>query len=71
MSRRLAELAADPELRRSMGETGRERVVQRYRVERLIDDIDALYRELLRESGLPQPPSSGTPQTTASSPHQP
>lgn len=67
MSRRLAELAADPELRRTMGETGRERVVRRYRVERLIDDVDALYRELLSESGLPQPPSAGTPQTTASS----
>jgi len=39
----------------------------RYRVGRLIDDIDALYRELLSESGLPQPPSSGTPRTTASS----
>jgi glycosyltransferase involved in cell wall biosynthesis len=67
MSRRLAELAADPELRRTLGEAGRERVVQRYRVERLIDDVDALYRELLREAGLPQPPSAGTQQTKASS----
>jgi glycosyltransferase involved in cell wall biosynthesis len=71
MSRRLAELAADPELRRTMGEAGRERVVQRYRVERLIDDIDALYRELLSEAGLPPPPSSGTRQTQVSSSPKP
>jgi glycosyltransferase involved in cell wall biosynthesis len=61
MSRRLEELAADPELRRAMGEAGRVRVVRRYRVERLIDDVDALYRELLTEAGLPGPPSAGTP----------
>jgi glycosyltransferase involved in cell wall biosynthesis len=67
MSRRLAELAADPELRRSMGERGRERVIQRYRVERLIDDVDALYRRLLTEAGLPQPPSSRTPRMPVSS----
>ncbi|HZQ02841.1 MAG TPA: glycosyltransferase family 4 protein [Gaiellaceae bacterium] len=56
MANRLAELAADPGLRRRLGAAGRERVVERYRVERLIDDVDALYRELLREAGLPQPP---------------
>jgi glycosyltransferase involved in cell wall biosynthesis len=55
MTDRLAELAADPELRRTMGEAGRERVLPRYRVERLIDDIDALYRELLSAAGLPLP----------------
>jgi glycosyltransferase involved in cell wall biosynthesis len=66
MSDRLAELAADPEKRRAMGDAGRESVVRRYRVERLIDDVDALYRELLRDAGLPQPPA-GTPQTPASS----
>jgi hypothetical protein len=41
-----------------MGETGRERVLPRYRVERLVDDVDALYRELLSQQGLPLPPSS-------------
>jgi len=30
-----------------MGAAGRERVLRRYAVERLVDDIDALYRELL------------------------
>ena len=54
----LEQLARDPELRRAMGAAGRARVVPRYRVERLIDDVDALYRELLTDSGLPQPPSA-------------
>ena len=54
----LALLARDPELRRRMGERGRELVVPRYRVERLIDDVDSLYRELLSEKGLPLPPSA-------------
>jgi len=51
----LETLAADPELRRRLGEHGRERVIPRYRVERLVDDVDALYRELLSERGLPLP----------------
>jgi len=54
----LARLARDPELRRRMGESGRERVLPRYRVERLVDDVDKLYRELLSQQGLPLPPSS-------------
>ncbi len=56
----LERLARDPELSRRLGERGRELVVPRYRVERLVDDVDALYRELLTERGLPLPPSSGT-----------
>jgi glycosyltransferase involved in cell wall biosynthesis len=44
---RLARLAADPELRARMGAAGRERVVSRYAVERLVDDVDRLYRSLL------------------------
>ncbi len=43
----LERLAHDPELRARMGRAGRERVIPRYRVERLVDDVDALYRELL------------------------
>ena len=35
-----------------MGESGRERVLPRYRVERLVDDVDALYRELLSRAGF-------------------
>lgn len=47
LSDRLAELASDPERRARMGAKGRERVLGRYAVERLVDDVDRLYRELL------------------------
>jgi glycosyltransferase involved in cell wall biosynthesis len=47
LSDRLAELAADPERRAKMGAAGRERVLERYAVERLVNDIDTLYRSLL------------------------
>ena len=43
----LAMLAADPELRRRLGESGRARVRERYSVDRLVDDVDRLYRALL------------------------
>jgi glycosyltransferase involved in cell wall biosynthesis len=46
---RLAELAVDPQLRRRLGDAGRERVTARYRVGRLIEDVDRLYRSLLEE----------------------
>lgn len=38
-----------PELRRQMGERGRQSVLERYSLDRLADDIAALYRELLRD----------------------
>ena len=47
IAERLALLAADPELRRRMGETGRAQMLQRYAVSRLVDDVDRLYRTLL------------------------
>ncbi|MBV8562427.1 MAG: glycosyltransferase family 4 protein [Actinobacteria bacterium] len=47
LARCLAELAADPELRERMGASGRERVLTRYAVERLVEDTDRLYRSLL------------------------
>jgi glycosyltransferase involved in cell wall biosynthesis len=40
-------LLGDRDRRRRMGAAGREAVVTRYGVERLVADIDALYRELL------------------------
>jgi glycosyltransferase involved in cell wall biosynthesis len=43
----LATLAAHPELRRKLGEAGRARVLERYSVSRLVDDVDRLYRALL------------------------
>jgi glycosyltransferase involved in cell wall biosynthesis len=49
---RLAELARDPTLRARMGEAGRANARQRYSVERLVDDVDRLYRELLAAKGI-------------------
>ena len=40
-------LAADAVLRRRMGQRAREQVVRRYSADRLISDLDSLYRELL------------------------
>jgi glycosyltransferase involved in cell wall biosynthesis len=44
---RLAQLARDPALRERMGQAGRDRVLPRYAVGRLVDDVDRLYRSLL------------------------
>ena len=49
---RLGRLAADPGLRTRMGEAGRARVLPLYSVERLVDDVDRLYRDLLASRGL-------------------
>ena len=49
---RLGRLAADPELRALMGAAGRKRVLSRYAVERLVDDVDSLYRSLLARKGV-------------------
>jgi glycosyltransferase involved in cell wall biosynthesis len=43
----IARMAADPDRRRAMGERARTHVLSRYSVDRLIDDIDELYTELL------------------------
>jgi glycosyltransferase involved in cell wall biosynthesis len=53
---RLRALASDPALRARMGASGRARVLSRYSVGRLIDDVDRLYRSLLAAEGLPLPP---------------
>jgi glycosyltransferase involved in cell wall biosynthesis len=55
LASRLAELAHDPALRARMGAAGREHVLPRYRVSRLVDDIDELYRELLADAGVSLP----------------
>jgi glycosyltransferase involved in cell wall biosynthesis len=44
---KLAVLARDEALRRRLGEAGRARVLERYSVSRLVDDVDRLYRSLL------------------------
>lgn len=45
----ICRLAADPGLRRRMGDAGRQRVAARYRHTRLVSDVEALYREGLAE----------------------
>jgi glycosyltransferase involved in cell wall biosynthesis len=50
LAERLARLARDPELRERLGAAGRARVIPRYSVERLVDDVDRLYRSLLQTS---------------------
>jgi len=52
LAERLAELAADPERRARMGAEGRSRVLERYAVGRLVEDVDRLYRSLLAAEGL-------------------
>jgi glycosyltransferase involved in cell wall biosynthesis len=44
---RLGRLAGDPELRERFGRTGREFVRENFGVEKMVDDIYALYRRLL------------------------
>ena len=52
LARRLAELSADPQRRARMGAAGRERVLERYGVGRLLDDVDRLYRgTMAKETG--------------------
>jgi glycosyltransferase involved in cell wall biosynthesis len=55
LAERLAEIARDPERSAAMGAAGRSRVLERYAVERLVDDVDRLYRELLAQRGLRLP----------------
>ncbi|HEY2073439.1 MAG TPA: glycosyltransferase family 4 protein [Gaiellaceae bacterium] len=53
LAARLAELAGDPSRRARMGAAGRDRVLERYAVDRLVDDVDRLYRELLASRAGP------------------
>jgi glycosyltransferase involved in cell wall biosynthesis len=47
IAERLEILARNAARRGEMGSEGRERVLRRYAVERLVGDVDELYRELL------------------------
>jgi glycosyltransferase involved in cell wall biosynthesis len=51
LARGVARLAADPELRRSMGTRARHHVAERFSADRLVRDVDGLYRELLESRG--------------------
>ena len=48
----MARLANDAGLRARMAAAGRERMRTRYSVDRLIDDIDRLYRDLLERKRI-------------------
>lgn len=54
VAERLERLAQDPKRRRAMGAHGRDFVVPRYSVPRLVEDIDRLYRSLLQERFIPR-----------------
>jgi glycosyltransferase involved in cell wall biosynthesis len=49
---RVETLARDPGLRTTMGGEGRARILERYAVSRLVDDVDRLYRSLLEAKGV-------------------
>jgi glycosyltransferase involved in cell wall biosynthesis len=55
---RLERLARDPALRERMGSAGQRRTLARYRVPRLVEDVDCLYRSLLASKGLTVSPSA-------------
>ena len=48
-SERVTQLARDPALRARFGQAGREYVRENFRVEKMVDDIHALYQRLLRD----------------------
>jgi glycosyltransferase involved in cell wall biosynthesis len=49
---KIAALAGDAKLRVKLGGAGRARVIERYAVSRLVDDVDRLYRALLDAKGV-------------------
>ncbi len=58
-------LAGDPNLRKTMGARAREHAMSRYSAERLVGDIDSLYRELLdARTGAGQLPTTLDAETT-------
>ena len=48
----ITRLLRDPDLRRKMGRAGRERVQQHFSVERMVQQTQSLYEQLLAEEGL-------------------
>jgi glycosyltransferase involved in cell wall biosynthesis len=49
---KIAALAEDAKLRKKLGDAGRARVLERYAVSRLVDDVDRLYRAMLDAKGV-------------------
>ena len=50
-ARAIADLVADADRREGMGQNGRDEVMRRFGLDRLVHDIDALYRTLLAGAG--------------------
>jgi glycosyltransferase involved in cell wall biosynthesis len=63
----VAALLEHPERAREMGRRGRRKVVPEFSVERMVDKLEVLYRELLEAKGVPMPPTSrGVPCSSGS-----
>jgi len=60
----IAELASDATLRAAWGERGPATVDPEFRAETMVRQIDATYRRLLRQAGLPVPPEREVPPVT-------
>ena len=58
LSRRLLQLAGDPELRRRLGTRGRQFVLPRFSLQTMLDDLHALYVKL--NAGNNNPPRGGS-----------
>ena len=52
LTERLLRLARDPNLRTRLGERGRAFVKERFSVEKMIQDLEALYWHLARQRGI-------------------
>jgi glycosyltransferase involved in cell wall biosynthesis len=62
------DLLDDPDMRSRMGEAGRIRAFREFGIDRLVDDIDGLYRRLLRGPGSdPNPVPRDRPELEAAS----
>ncbi|MHB8520581.1 MAG: glycosyltransferase family 4 protein [Limisphaerales bacterium] len=56
---RVLQLAGDPALRERLGRTGQQLVREWFPLQRMIDELHALYRKLAREKNLPMPDDRG------------
>lgn len=52
----IRDLLDDPAKAREMGQAARAEALARFSIDRLVSDLDQLYRRLLAEAGLPAPP---------------